>query len=137
MAKFLLVLLLVAMITVMQVSCFASLPVASRRASLGVSGMNSRAQNSRLRPAHSVSLSLSAGLQTAQRDWSLQTAVLASSKPFDIASWTSIALLVCASIVQAVLIPSFFVTVSSTAHGMRNHFYTRKGQRPCLSVARS
>ena len=136
MAKFLLVLLLVAMITVMQVSCFASLPVASRGASLGVGGMNSRAQNSRLRPAHSVSLSL-AGVQTAQRDWSLQTAVLASSKPFDIASWTSIALLVCASIVQAVLIPSFFVTVSSTAHGIRNHFYTRKGQRPCLSVARS
>jgi len=137
MAKFLLVFLLVVMITVAQVSCFASLPVASRRASLGFGGMNSRAQNSRLRPAYSVSLSLSAGLQTAQRDWSLQTAVLVSSKPFDIASWTSIASLVCASIVQAVLIPSFFVAVSSTAHEMRNHFYTRKGQRPCLHVARS
>mmetsp|Transcript_77446 Transcript_77446/g.113461 ORF Transcript_77446/g.113461 Transcript_77446/m.113461 type:complete len:187 (+) Transcript_77446:89-649(+) len=116
MAKFLLVLLLVAMITVAQVSCFASLPVASRRASLGVGGMNSRAQNSRLRPAHSVSLSLSAGLQTAQRDWSLQTAVSAISKPFAIASWTRIASLVCAFIVQAALMASFFFAVPSNAH---------------------
>jgi len=116
MAKFLLVLLLVAMITVVQVSCFASLPVASsRRTSLGVGGMNSRAQNSRLRPAHSVSLSL-AGVQTAQRDWSLQTVVSVVSKPFAIASWTRIASLVCASIVQAALMASFFVAVPSTAH---------------------